>query len=85
VRLVLVRSTIAPAMLRRVLDRHRTATFAVVANPEFLRGNGRDSGFRSSPFLVFGGTIDWKQPRRQRDLRQRARSQTLSRTRVRCW
>jgi GDP-mannose 6-dehydrogenase len=53
-RLVLVRSTIAPAMLRRVLDRHRTGAFAVVANPEFLRETAAIQDFDHPPFLVFG-------------------------------
>ncbi len=54
VRLVLVRSTIAPAMLRRVLDRHRAAPFDVVANPEFLRETAAIQDFDRPPFLVFG-------------------------------
>ena len=54
VRLVLVRSTIAPAMLRRVLDRHRAAPFVVVANPEFLRETAAIQDFDRPPFLVFG-------------------------------
>ncbi len=53
-RLVLVRSTIAPAMLRRVLERHRTAPFEVVANPEFLRETAAIQDFDHPPFLVFG-------------------------------
>jgi GDP-mannose 6-dehydrogenase len=54
-RLVIVRSTIAPGMLRRVLDRHRTARFDVVANPEFLRETTAILDFDRPPFLVFGG------------------------------
>lgn len=54
VRVVLVRSTIAPAMLRRVLDRHRAASFDVVANPEFLRETAAIQDFDRPPFLVFG-------------------------------
>ena len=54
VRLVLVRSTIAPPMLRRVLDRYRTAQFDVVANPEFLRETTAIQDFDRPPFLVFG-------------------------------
>jgi GDP-mannose 6-dehydrogenase len=54
VRLVLVRSTIAPAMLRRILDRHRAASFDVVANPEFLRETAAIRDFDHPPFLVFG-------------------------------
>lgn len=53
-RLVLVRSTIAPGMLRRVLDRHRAAPFDVVANPEFLRETVAIKDFDRPPFLVFG-------------------------------
>jgi GDP-mannose 6-dehydrogenase len=53
VRLVLVRSTIAPAMLRRVLDRHH-APFDVVTNPEFLRETAAIHDFDRPPFLVFG-------------------------------
>jgi len=53
-RLVLIRSTIAPGMLRRVLDGHRTAAFRVVANPEFLRETVAIKDFDRPPFLVFG-------------------------------
>jgi GDP-mannose 6-dehydrogenase len=53
-RLVLVRSTIAPAMLRRVLDRHREAPFEVVVNPEFLRETAAIRDFDHPPFMVFG-------------------------------
>jgi len=54
VRLVLVRSTIAPLMVRRVLDRYRTVQFDVVANPEFLRETTAIQDFDCPPFLVFG-------------------------------
>jgi GDP-mannose 6-dehydrogenase len=53
-RVVLVRSTIAPGMLRRVLDKHLTTEFDVVANPEFLRETAAIRDFDRPPFLVFG-------------------------------
>jgi GDP-mannose 6-dehydrogenase len=53
--LVLVRSTIAPGVLRRVLERHRAAPLNVVVNPEFLRETAAIQDFDRPPFLVFGG------------------------------
>jgi GDP-mannose 6-dehydrogenase len=52
--LVVVRSTIVPAMLRRIIDKHSTAHFDVVANPEFLRETTAIRDFDRPPFLVFG-------------------------------
>jgi GDP-mannose 6-dehydrogenase len=52
--LVLVRSTIVPAMLRRIIDKYSTAHFDVVANPEFLRETTAIRDFDRPPFLVFG-------------------------------
>src|SRR5262245_44020424 len=53
-RLVLVRSTIVPAMLRRIIDKHSKSRFDVVANPEFLRETSAIRDFDRPPFLVFG-------------------------------
>jgi GDP-mannose 6-dehydrogenase len=53
-RLVIVRSTIAPGKLRRVLDKYITARFSVVANPEFLRETAAIRDFGQPPFLIFG-------------------------------
>ncbi len=53
-RLVVVRSTIAPAMLRRVLDRYPAGKIDVVANPEFLRETVAIQDFDRPPFLIFG-------------------------------
>ena len=52
--LVIVRSTIAPGVLRRILERYSPAQLNVVANPEFLRETAAIHDFDNPPFLIFG-------------------------------
>ncbi len=68
-RLVLVRSTIAPGMLRRVLDRHRTGSLRRRGKSGVPAGDGRHQGFRSSSRSSSSAATDQRRPgRRQRSL-----------------